>query len=127
MPNQIDVNEIADALNEKMDLDMGNVDVDTAVSIWKYPMPDYSKGTTIASSAAFSYTAPSDGIVIGNLDAGAAANVTVNGSVAVPMGNDSGNEGPWMLQCCKGDIVACTVSCRTVYFIPYKFVTISVT
>lgn len=119
----IDVSYITEALNNKVDRDLNNITTDLMQTKFVYPTPDYSRGVQIASAGSvINYTAPENGVIIGNYDSAANGNITCNGFVCVVGGNDAGNEGPFSINVCKDDVVVSPVATRGAYFVPYKYV-----
>lgn len=119
---QVDLDKYVTDLNYKADSNLSNV----AREYFKYPVPDFARQTIIATAgqAIGTYIAPTDGVIIGNLDGSAAQHITVNGFIGVYGGNDSGNEGPFYLPVCKDDVVVCSTTTRGASFVPYKFLSI---
>lgn len=61
MSDQIDVNELSNAIQEKMDLDMGNLSSSGKQQVVSWGMPDYNNGQSITQNT--DYTLPKDGVV----------------------------------------------------------------
>lgn len=119
----INLGQLTEAINDKADRDLNNVEQSDVMKKIFFPTPDFSREVQIATAGnGFNYVANENGVLIGNIDGSAAQHITVNGFIGVVGGNDSGNEGPFYLPVCKGDLCVSVTSTRGTWFVPYKYV-----
>lgn len=123
----IDFEQLSEALNEKVDRDLINIENPLPESsieqlakilagkIWKNLMPDYASRIAVANS----FTAPADGYVMWNNNG--TGNASVNGITVYIGGNDSSNEGPAMIFVNSGDSVTITPDAGNPSFIPTTY------
>lgn len=122
MSEDIDIGKISEALNDKLDRDVGNPADLGKERIIELVMPDYENATIPIS---FPFVAPSNGIVkLAFVTGGNAAYANVNG--LQPAGRiGSRVSGNWIIQDLivrKGDVVTITgnYTASENCFIPYK-------
>lgn len=110
-----DIDNIAADLNAKADADLSNIlaSKSAKTEIVSWGIPDYTSMVTITSP----HTVLADGIVMANYDSG--ANPTIN-NVEIPViGNDSNNEGPYILYVRKNDVI--TLTGHYFRFVPFRY------
>ena len=118
MDNEINIGAILEILNDKVDLDLNNVNK-TGLNNLKYNissqcMPEYTYGRAMTTP----FIAPSNGLALWNNSG--SSNATVNGYTVYIGGNDSYNEGPVCLLLSKGDVLTFVADASNPWFVPLK-------
>ena len=123
---EIDIGELTEALNDKLDTNLNNATSNTKQIIVGWGSPDYS---ATLSGVGNNYTAPSDGIfwfAIGNNNNSRSIGIIPNGSSQVVFTNvinSYGTSGGYQVVLAKGDKIIITDASTALsysYFIPLK-------
>lgn len=120
----IDVGQITDALNGKVDIDFSNASATGKNTSISWGLPDYSAGVSYSDG----FVVPEHGVLVGELSAAVwgYCQLLVNNTVIQQIGSEAGQRcrGPLYVQVSKGDVVNIVSSgdglLLTPMFYPYK-------